>query len=65
MAIVLGNFWTQCGYLVIGANFNGIANPSLTLILGMFVSGRRRSTTRVGTAAAAHGSGLHYPLSGY
>jgi CRP-like cAMP-binding protein len=40
MAIVLGNILdTIPGCLVIGANFNGLANLSLTLILGMFLGG--------------------------
>jgi CRP-like cAMP-binding protein len=40
MAIVLGNILdTIPGCLVIGANFNGLANLSLTLMLGMFLGG--------------------------
>lgn len=40
MAIVLGNIHdTIPGCLVIGANFNGLANLSLTLVLGMFLGG--------------------------
>jgi zinc transporter ZupT len=40
MAIVLGNILdTIPGCLVIGANFNGVANLSLTLMLGMFLGG--------------------------
>jgi CRP-like cAMP-binding protein len=40
MAIVLGNILdTIPGCLVIGANFNGFANLSLTLMLGMFLGG--------------------------
>ena len=40
MAIVLGNILdTIPGCLVIGASFNGIANLSLTLMLGMFLGG--------------------------
>jgi len=40
MAIVLGNILdTIPGCLVIGANFNGVASLSLTLILGMFLGG--------------------------
>jgi zinc transporter ZupT len=40
MAIVLGNILdTIPGCLVIGANFNGLANVSLTLMLGMFLGG--------------------------
>jgi len=40
LAIVLGNILdTIPGCLVIGANFNGVASLSLTLILGMFLGG--------------------------
>ena len=40
MAIVLGNILdTIPGCLVIGATFNGLANLSLTLMLGMFLGG--------------------------
>ncbi len=40
IAIVLGNILdTIPGCLVIGANFNGLANLSLTLMLGMFLGG--------------------------
>ena len=40
IAIVLGNVLdTIPGCLVIGANFNGLANLSLTLMLGMFLGG--------------------------
>ncbi len=40
MAIVLGNILdTIPGCLVIGANFDGLANVSLTLMLGMFIGG--------------------------
>lgn len=40
MAIVLGNILdTIPGCLVIGATFNGLANLSFTLILGMFLGG--------------------------
>src|SRR5208282_3053360 len=40
MAIVLGNILdTIPGCLVIGANFNGLANLSLTLMLGLFLGG--------------------------
>ena len=40
LAIVLGNILdTIPGCLVIGATFNGLANLSLTLVLGMFLGG--------------------------
>jgi zinc transporter ZupT len=40
LAIVLGNILdTIPGCLVIGATFNGLANISLTLMLGMFIGG--------------------------
>jgi len=40
LAIVLGNILdTIPGCLVIGANFHGVANLSLTLMLGMFLGG--------------------------
>ena len=61
MAIVLGNILdTIPGCLVIGANFNGLANLSLTLMLGMFLGGIPEAAasaamlTRAGYKAESH-----------
>ncbi len=61
MAIVLGNILdTIPGCLVIGATFNGLANLSLTLMLGMFLGGIPEAAasaamlTRAGYRAESH-----------